>query len=299
MLVMAAGMGSRYGGLKQLDPVGPNGEVLLDYSVYDAARAGFKNFVFLIRKEFEAEFKDKILRRFPSGLDTKLAYQGLDDLPSGLERKVERSKPWGTAHAVWCARQLINSPFLVINGDDFYGRNSYVIMNRMLEAVSQNEKQGCMVAFTLFNTLSNFGGVTRGVCKLAHNAKLRFIEECFEIQKSTDGVITGRTSSGALRTFSENDPVSMNFWGFHPAIFPKLENLLRDFFVSPVSLDPKAELYLPEAVKQLIESEHLEVHVEQTDEQWMGVTYREDKPLVVLKLAELHSLGYYPEKLWS
>ncbi len=298
MLVLAAGMGSRYGGLKQLDPVGPNGEVLLDYSVYDASRAGFQRVVFLIRRDFEAMFRSNVLSRYADSLNTELAFQSLDDLPGGVRPLADRTKPWGTGHAVWCARAVIDEPFLVVNADDFYGRQAYETMISELEKMRDKPRQGCMVAYILKNTLSSTGAVSRGICSISAEGKLMTVDESTELKEGDFGVVSGRSQSGSPITLTGDELVSMNFWGFHPEIFSALGRMLSEFLAGESFRDPKSEFYIPQAVAELIFRNELEVNVLKTKAEWMGVTYRDDKPAVAERLRILHDRGEYPAKLW-
>jgi len=282
-------MGSRYGGLKQLDAVGPNGETLLDYSVHDAIRTGFSRIVFLIRRGIEAEFRDKVGERYAGKIDVGYAFQELDDLPDGYAAPEGRTKPWGTAHAVWCARTAISGPFAAINADDFYGRQTFEAAAAFLRAVDTRAwpAQFAMVAFRLGRTLSEHGTVARGICTVDAAGLLIGIEEMTDIARETDGRIT---SSG--RQLDEDTPVSMNFWAFTPAVFPLLEEeLLR--FLRADSGSEKAECYLPSAIASMVTEERAKVTVLETTSDWFGVTYREDRDRVVRNIAALVEDGAY------
>lgn len=282
-------MGSRYGGLKQLDAVGPNGETLLDYSVHDAIRTGFSRIVFLIRRGIEAEFRDKVGERYAGKIDVGYTFQELDDLPDGYAAPEGRTKPWGTAHAVWCARTAISGPFAAINADDFYGRQTFEAAAAFLRAVDTQTKpaQFAMVAFRLGRTLSEHGTVARGICTVDAAGLLIGIEEMTDIARETDGRIT---SSG--RQLDEDTPVSMNFWAFTPAVFPLLEEeLLR--FLRADSGSEKAECYLPSAIASMVTEERAKVTVLETTSDWFGVTYREDRDRVVRNIAALVEDGAY------
>jgi len=299
LLVLAAGMGSRYGGLKQLDPMGPSGETLLDYSVFDALRAGFGRVVFVIRRDFEADFRERIGRRYEARTDVDYVYQQLDLLPQGYTVPAERQKPWGTGHAIWCAREKVATPFAAINADDFYGAAAY----RALAGFFQRPpgKQGLvdfsMVGYRLGNTLSEHGTVARGVCTVGADGYLTRVVECTGIEKA-DGGARQKLPDGSFATFTRNEPVSMNFWGFTPEVFPLLEAGLKEFLRNNQN-DPKAEFYIPLAVADMIAAGAARVSVLPTDSAWFGVTYREDKPLVTASIARLVEAGEYPSNLWS
>lgn len=293
LLVLAAGMGSRYGGLKQLDPVGPNGETLLDYSVHDAIRAGFDRVVFLVRRDIEGEFRQKIGARYEGKIATGYAFQELDDLPPGFAVPADRTKPWGTAHAVWCARTAIAAPFAAINADDFYGAESFRLVGDFLSSGSASSlpPRFAMAAYRLDKTLSEHGTVARGVCQVGDDGLLRDVEEITELARRADGAIASGT-----RTFPPDAPVSMNFWGFTPQVFPLLEQALCAFLAAH-SGSAKAECYIPSAVAGMISAGSATVRVLPTSSEWFGVTYREDRPRVVASIGRLVSSGAYPGPL--
>jgi len=289
LLVLAAGMGSRYGGLKQIDPVGPSGETILDYSVFDALRAGFGRVVFVIRRDFEAMFREKIGAKYAGRIAVDYVFQSLDALPPGFDVPLGREKPWGTGHATWCARDVLREPFAVINADDFYGADSF----RQLAAFlgKADGSAAAMVGFQLANTLSENGAVSRGVCDVAADGSLRGVTE-------QTGILPAEVGEG--RKFAGNTIVSMNCWGFTPEIFPRLDDRFRTFLARAlVEVPTKAEFYLPGAVSDLIARGETGVQVLPTASNWFGVTYREDKPRVVEALAALVDSGAYPQKLWS
>ncbi|MSU66362.1 MAG: nucleotidyltransferase [Opitutus sp.] len=307
LVVLAAGRGSRYGGLKQIDPVGPSGETVLDYAVYDARRAGFTRVVFVIRKDFEALFREKIGARYTGRIEVDYVFQSLDGMPPGFIRPGGREKPWGTGHATWCARHLLTENFAVINADDFYGADSFVKLTEFLRAAPDEEM--AMVGFKLARTLSEHGAVSRGVCAVDRDGGLQSIVEQTSII---------REEVGAGRRFSGAEFVSMNCWGFTPAVFARLDGQFREFLASlgagavapaPVSAssgtatpppDPlKAEYYLPTAVSTMIARGEARVRILPTESSWFGVTYREDGPRVRAALAELVRAGSYPSRLWS
>lgn len=293
LLVLAAGMGSRYGGLKQLDPVGPSGETLLDYSVHDAMRAGFERVVFLIRREIEAEFRARIGSRYEGRVPVGYACQQLGDLPEGFHPPAGRTKPWGTAHAVWCARAELTTPFAAINADDFYGAESYRVLRGFL-ADSGDPGQAArfaMAAFRLDRTLSEHGTVARGCCTVGPDGFLQGVEEVTGISRRDDGSI-----GSAARTFPPQTPVSMNFWGFTPQVFPLLEDSLRRFLTQH-GASPAEECYLPTAVTSMILSGEATVQALPTESDWFGVTYREDRARVVAALERLVREGVYPKRL--
>lgn len=287
LLVLAAGMGSRYGGLKQLDPVGPRGETLLDYSVADAMRAGFERVVFLIRRDIEKEFREKIGARYEGKIAVGYAFQQLDDLPGGFTPPPGRTKPWGTAHAVWCARRELEAPFAALNADDFYGAESFRLVGRFLAAADTADEPAefVMAAYRLDKTLSEHGTVARGICEVGPGGSLVGVEEITDLARRADGAV----ASGD-RTFADDTPVSMNFWGFTPRVFPLLEEHLRGFLAAQGKSE-KAECYIPSAVADMIVSGRARVRVLETTSDWFGVTYREDRVRVVQSLAALDANG--------
>ena len=293
LLVLAAGMGSRYGGLKQLDPVGPGGETLLDYSVYDAARAGFDRVVFLIRRDIENEFREKVGARYAGRIEVDYAFQALDQLPGGFAPPPGRTKPWGTAHAIWCARGSVAAPFAAINADDFYGADTFARIGEFLSAddTAARPARFGMVAYRLDKTLSEHGTVARGVCRVDENGFLATIEELTDIARGPDGAIV----SGS-RTLAPDTPVSMNIWGFTPQVFPLLEKSVANFLSAHGGSD-KAEYYIPTAVGDMIAAGEATLRVMTTGGEWFGVTYRDDRPQVVESIRRLVASGAYPEKL--
>ena len=292
LVIMAAGIGSRYGGLKQIDPVGPSGEIVLDYSVYDAIQAGFGKVVFIIRPDIEEAFKEVIGRKLDGRIEVEYVFQTLDKLPDGFSVPAGRTKPWGTGQAVLMAAPVVHEPFAVINADDFYGRESFRIVAEQLKTVDVNSTDFCMAGFYIKNTLSEHGGVARGWCDVK-NGKLSHIVERFNIERKPDGVI--RFDGG---TMNDNDMVSMNTWGFTPQLFEKLESGFKDFLARKGS-EPKSEFYLLEVVDSMIQRSEAEVAVLPTNEKWMGVTYADDKPQVVAGIRALIDAGIYPENLWA
>ncbi len=287
LLVLAAGMGSRYGGLKQIDPVGPAGETVLDYAVFDAQRAGFGRVVFVIRKDFEELFREKIGARYAGRIAVDYVFQSLDVLPAGFAVPPGREKPWGTGHAVWCARAAVEENFAVINADDFYGADSFAQLATFLADARGN--QAAMVGFRLANTLSEHGAVSRGVCIADAAGALRSITE-------QTGILASEIGPG--KKFSGDELVSLNCWGFTPALFGALDGQLREFLTVRGG-EAKAEFYLPAAVSEQIAHGQAGVRVLPTASAWFGVTYREDKPRVTAAIAELVRRGVYPASLWS
>lgn len=283
-------MGSRYGGLKQIDPVGPSGETVLDYAVFDAIRAGFTRVVFVIRREFDEVFRAQIGAKYTGRVAVDYVYQSIDTLPPGFAAPTGREKPWGTAHAVWCAREAVREPFAVINADDFYGADSFSQLARFLRAPRQaaDPASFAMVGFRLANTLSEHGAVSRGVCETSTAGELRSITECTGIQAQ---------DVGSGKKFSGEEIVSMNCWGFTPALFSGLDGQWREFLATR-GTELKSEFYLPAAVSTLIEHRAAAVHVLPTSASWFGVTFREDKPRVMAALAELIEQDKYPRKLF-
>jgi hypothetical protein len=295
-LELAAGMGSRYGGLKQIDPMGPSGETILDYSVFDCLRAGFGKVVFIIRPDFEDAFRDRVIARFAGRIETDLAFQTLDRLPAGHSLPAGREKPWGTTHAILCARDAVTTPFAVINADDFYGRDSFAVLSRRLAEQAVDSTGYSMVGFTLKNTLSDHGTVTRGVCRTDARGFLADIQELSGVRRTGDGVECASADGPVQLTGDE--PVSMNFWGFTPRIFPQLEAEFRGFLTAHGS-ELKSECYIPTTVGSLVNQGQATCEVLRTTSSWFGATYAEDKPVVQASLAALVKQGEYPVSLWS
>jgi NDP-sugar pyrophosphorylase family protein len=286
LLVLAAGMGSRYGGLKQIDPVGPSGETVLDYAVYDAMRAGFGSVVFVIRRELEDAFRRSVIAKYEGRIAVSVAFQSTGDLPKGFAAPAGREKPWGTGHAVWCARAAVNGPFAVINADDFYGSGSFVRLRAFLQGTKG--ARFAIVGFRLWRTLSEFGTVSRGVCRV-EGGRLAGITEERAISLA---------DVGPGRRFTGDEVVSMNFWGFTHAVFDGLERGLHAF-LSEKGADPAAEYYLPAAVSSLILEGSASVDVIPSEDDWFGITYKEDRQKVATAIGELVSLGAYPQKLFA
>lgn len=287
-------MGSRYGGLKQIDPVGPHGETIIDYSIYDALRAGFGKLVFVIRKDLETQFKEVVGARFEKRLPVEYVFQELNKLPAGFSVPPGRTKPWGTTHAILMAEDTISEPFAAINADDFYGADSFKVLSQQLQSGSPDY---AMVGFTLRNTLSEFGSVARGVCEVDAKDYLKSIIELTKIEKDGAG---GKSiaADGTASQLTGDEPVSMNMWGFTPAIFPHLR---REFieFLKVSGAGEKSECYIPMTVGNLIRDGHARCRVLRSTASWFGVTYREDRPRVVTDIQALIKQGLYPAKLWS
>lgn len=296
LIVLAAGMGSRYGGLKQLDPMGPNGETVLDYSVYDAIRAGFNRVIFVIREDFSEAFKSGIGERFAKLIQVDYAYQRLDDLPAPFAPPVGRTKPWGTTHAIRAARELVDGPFAVINADDFYGSDAYFQATRFLK--NSNEDRCGLVAYPLENTLSEHGSVNRGICEVSQEQMLLAVEEVVKISRDASGEISGIGLNGERRVLGAKAPASMNFWAFPKQFMADLELEFFDFLIQHGDKET-SEFYIPTVVDTLIHKGKTQCEVIETSATWFGVTFPEDKSYVVQSIAELISKGDYPVKLSS
>ena len=298
LLVLAAGMGSRYGSLKQIDPVGPSGETIIDYSIYDAKRAGFGKVVFIIRKSFEQDFKDIFISKLQPHIPVEYVFQELDKVPAGITFSPERTKPWGTAHAILMAKDVIHEPFAVINGDDFYGADAFKTMADHLNSLTQaTQTLYSLVGYQVGNTMSENGTVSRGVCQADAQGNLVSVTERTNIQY-TDGGIAYQEADGTFVFLDPETLVSMNFWGFTPEYFRQTESMFIDF-IKANGDSPKAEFYIPSAIDKLINSSQARVKVLKSDAKWFGVTYKEDKPLVIEKLMQLIKAGIYPEQLWK
>ena len=295
LVVLAAGMGSRYGKLKQMDGFGPNGETIIDYSIYDAIRAGFGKVVFIIREYFKEDFMAAMDPKFGDKIDLVYVTQELENIPEGIEVHPEREKPWGTAHAVWVAKDEISEPFAVINADDFYGSDSYKVLYDYL--TSDQTENYAVVAYYLRNTLSDHGTVNRGVCYSNELKHLTKVVECTKIKREEDGVVRFPDGEGGKHELSEDTLVSMNMWAFKPSYFKYVNEQFEDFLRAS-GKELKSEFYIPTAVDRLINAGVLNVDVLDTNSSWFGVTYQEDKPIVMEKLTALIKAGEYPEKLY-
>jgi len=294
LVILAAGMGSRYGGLKQLDKLGPSGETIMDYSIYDAIRAGFGKVVFVIRKSFEDEFKKVFVDKLKGKIDVEIVFQELDNIPEELSIPKERTKPWGTGHAILVTKEKVNEPFVVINADDFYGKEAYAETFKYLTNNS-NTNEYAMCGYQLGNTLSDFGSVSRGICKTDSDNYLVEINERTGIEKK-NSVITYKDNDKEIQ-LNDSDIVSMNFWAFHPNLFSHLEEKFN-FFIKENVNNPKAEFYIPFVVDDLMKENKIKTKVLRSDAKWFGVTYQEDKPVSINKITNLIKQGIYPEKLW-
>ncbi len=293
LLVLAAGMGSRYGGLKQIDPVGPGGETLMDYSIYDARRAGFDKLVFVIRRDIERPFRETVGRRFEGLMEVEYAFQELNQVPPGFEVPAGRKKPWGTGHALLAGASVVREPFAAINADDLYGSNSFRVLADHLRSSSPDY---AMVGFVLRNTLSEFGSVARGVCRLNDTGLLGSVVEITRIER--DGGGAKYTDAGEkVHRLTGEETVSLNMWGFGPSIFPHLETEFKAF-LGRHGQEEKAEFYIPSVVNTLVSNGAARVRVLQTPDSWFGITYREDRERVITGIRQLIERGDYPAKLW-
>jgi UTP-glucose-1-phosphate uridylyltransferase len=295
LLILAAGMGSRFGGLKQVEPVGPNGEAIIDYSIYDAIRAGFGKVVFIIRESFADAFKEKFDAKLKRKIEVDYVYQELNMLPDGFTLPEGREKPWGTAHAILCARHVVKEPFCALNADDFYGRNAYKVMAEFLTK-SEDSTEYSMVGYQLKETLSDFGSVSRGICDADKNNNLQKIVETLKIEKRGTDIVSIE-ADGSETPLTGNEIASMNNWGFKPSVFDELEKRFTQFLKTEID-KPKSEMYIPSVVFDLIDDKVATVKVLEANSPWFGVTYKEDKPFVIEKIDALIAKGDYPEKLW-
>ncbi|WP_417765005.1 nucleotidyltransferase family protein [Sinanaerobacter sp. ZZT-01] len=309
LVIMAAGIGSRFGGgIKQLEPVGPNGEIIMDYSIYDALEAGFDKVVFIIRKDLEKDFKEIIGNRIEKICEVAYAFQELDDLPIGFARPEERTKPWGTGQAVLACKGIVNEPFVVINADDYYGKEAYKKVYEYLNGPSLRMKENkkaeyCMAGFILKNTLSDYGGVTRGLCRVDENFYLKDVTETHNIVKvvnDADFSISAavRTENGRLEKIDSSAYVSMNMWGLTPDFFEVLENGFCEFLEKREEDDLKSEYLLPTIIDKLLKEEKAKVKLLETKDKWFGVTYKEDKEAVITSFKKLIAAGVYGEGLF-
>ncbi len=294
---MAAGIGSRYGGLKQIEGVGPGGEAIIEYSIYDAVKAGFDEIVFIIRKDIEKDFKDTILSRIDNNIKVSIVFQDLNDLPEGYKPPEARKKPWGTAHAIWTARNAIHNPFLVINADDFYGRGSYKIAIEFLRNSGKSSSEYGLIGYYVENTLSDFGGVTRAVCSADKNNYLKEIYEVEGIERDGN-TINFLDKNGQTRGIKEKTIVSMNMWAFTPNIFSQLERAFTEF-LNVHSAVTKSEFLIPTVIHDSIHKNESRIIILPSKEKWIGMTYMEDKPRVKAMIKKLTVNGIYPEELWK
>lgn len=298
LLVLAAGMGSRYGSLKQMDGVGPSGEAIIDYSIYDAIRAGFGRVVFVIRHLFEKEFREIFTpERFGGKIEVDFVFQELDKLPEGFTVPADRVKPWGTNHAVMMAAEVIDGPFAVINADDFYGREAYQTIGDYLRSVAGQTNHYCMVGYEVQKTLSDYGAVSRAVCEVDANDNLTSMVERTSIER-IDGVIKYKDEQGELCPLADTAPVSMNMFGFTPDYFAHSKDYFTSYLTENIN-NPKSEFYIPTLVNKLVGEGTAQMRVLHCAAQWFGVTYKEDRPAVVARIRKLVDEGLYPEKLWN
>ncbi len=295
LFILAAGMGSRYGGLKQLDGLGPSGETIMDYSVYDALRAGFGKIVFVIRKDFEQEFRDKIISKYEGHVPVEVVFQSIDKLPEGFTPNPDRAKPWGTNHAVLMGKDVIKEPFGVINADDYYGADSFRILGDFLRSVADKKNCYCMIGFKIENTLSENGGVSRGLCEVDENGNLTGVKECHGIERKNGEMI--QVVEGENVPFPEDANVSMNMWGFTPDYFDYSEKAFVKF-LNENQNELKAEFYIPSVVNDLIQDGTIELKVLETPSKWFGVTYAADRPATVAQFQKLVDEGLYPSPLF-
>lgn len=299
LLLLAAGMGSRYGGLKQLDGLGPNGETIMDYSIYDAIQAGFGKIVFVIRKDFEQDFRDKVLSKYEGHIPAEVCFQSIDALPEGFTVPAGRQKPWGTNHAVLMAKDIIKEPFCVINCDDFYNRDAFMVIGKFLANLPEDAKNDyAMVGFRVGNTLSENGTVARGICSKDDAGNLTTVVERTEIMR-VNGSVCYKDEQGQWVTVDDNTPVSMNMWGFTPDYFDYSESYFKEFLSDPKNMENlKAEFFIPLMVNKLINEKTATVKVLDTTSKWFGVTYAADRDSVVARIKTLVDEGVYPAHLF-
>ena len=299
LLVLAAGMGSRYGGLKQLDGIGPDGQTIMDYSVYDALRAGFGKIVFVIRKDFEEDFRKKVLAKYENHVPVEVVFQAIDALPEGFTAPEGRTKPWGTNHAVMMGASVINEPFAVINADDFYGRDAFEVMADYLQQMNPDQKgRYCMVAYHVGNTMTENGSVSRGVCTVNADGKLENVVERTAISFDENHAIQFTDENGEIQHLEPETPVSMNLWGFSPDYFEYSDADFRKFLTER-GHELKSEYYIPSAVNTMMHNGLATVDVLKTTARWFGVTYPQDRDNVVANVKRLHQAGAYPTKFFE
>ncbi len=295
LLVLAAGMGSRYGGNKQLDEVGPSGETIIDYSIYDAIRAGFGKIVFVIRRDIEDQVKERFVEKLSGKIEIDYVFQEINNLPEGVKVSPERSKPWGTSHAILVTEPKIKEPFGVINADDFYGAESFTILRDFL-VNDKDPNNYCIVGYKLGNTLSDHGHVNRGVCRAGEDGFLKNIVETRQIEKTKDGAVAPGPDGKPLH-FTGNEIVSMNLWGFKPSCYNFLGKEFRNF-IDKSGMDLKSELDIPTSVDKFVKSGEITIKILMSNERWFGVTYREDKPFVVDSIRNMIRKGIYPARIY-
>jgi NDP-sugar pyrophosphorylase family protein len=300
LVVMAAGMGSRYGGLKQMDPVDPYGSCILDYSVYDAVRAGFRKVLFIIRRDFETAFREHIESRYKGRVETACIFQELDNIPKGFTVPAGRTKPWGTAHAIYCCRDQIRGPFAVINADDYYGISAFQTMYSFLSQTPESGHHYGMVGYELANTVTDNGSVSRGICLVSADGYLKSITERTRIEKRDGGIAFTEDGGVTWQGMPGGTTVSMNLWGFSADILTRFERLLREFLTDKVPENPeKAEFFLPDVAQSVLRDGAAPVRVLKTPDRWYGMTYKDDRKLVEDALAGMRRAGLYPPRLWE
>ena len=294
LVVMAAGMGSRYGGIKQIDPIGANGEIIIDYSIFDCIKAGFNKVVFVIREDLEKDFREVVGDKLKDKIEVKYAFQKIDNVPAGFNIPSDRKKPWGTGHAVFSAKEFVNEPFAVINADDFYGNTAFKLIADQLKTLNKDEI--CMVLYDLSNTLSENGFVSRGVCDLTENGDLKNIVERTHIEL-IDGIPQYKNENDEFIPLEKYAPVSMNMFGFTPDVFNEIEKQFKEFLESNQGNNPTKEFYIPAVADKLIKSG--KAKFAKTNDVWYGITYKEDKEIIVNELKRMIDENIYPENLWS
>lgn len=301
LVILAAGMGSRYGGLKQIDPMDEWGHLIIDFSLYDAKRAGFEKVIFIIKKEMEEEFKEVIGKRMEQQMEVSYAFQDIHALPSGFRLPTDRSKPWGTAHALLSTIEQIDGPFAVINADDYYGLNAFQSLYDHLKSMHDDEKyRYSMVAYRLKNTVTEHGSVARGICEMTTDDRLISVTERTKIEKKENYIAYSEDDGKTWTELDGDTLVSMNMWGFSPSILQEIKDRFPAFLQTAAVINPlKSEFYLPSVVSELLQEEKASVTVLQSKDQWYGVTYREDKEMVVKAIRQMKKEGIYPEKLWE
>lgn len=297
LLILAAGIGSRYGGVKQMDKIGPSGESIIDYSIYDAIKAGFGKVVFVLNQRIEKDFMEMIEPKIKGRIEVDHVLQEIDNVPEGVEISSERKKPWGTGHAILVAKDKIKEPFAAINADDYYGPHAFSLINEFFNSINPKTNQYCMVGYKLANTLSEHGSVSRGVCNIDNEDFLREVVEHTKIER-TGNTIGFQDAEGNWDMLPANNIVSMNFWGFTPGIFDFLEKGFEGFIRQNVN-DPKAEYFIPSVVTELIQNLDATVRVLKSNDRWFGVTYKEDKQASVNRINMLVADGVYPDDLWA
>lgn len=301
LVVMAAGMGSRYGGLKQIDPVDEYGNIIMDFSIYDAVEAGFEKVVFIIKKAIEKEFMEHIGKRMEKHVQVEYVFQELDKIPAGFQIPKDRVKPWGTGHAILCCKDVVDGPFAVVNADDYYGKSAFKeIYNQLVAKADDDKYQYTMVGYQLYNTLTENGHVARGVCSISPEGKLVDIEERTRIEKKGDGAAFTEDDGATWTSLDEDTIVSMNMWGFTESILGELDQRFAAFLEKGLKENPlKCEYFLPFVVDELLKENKAEVTVLKSVDRWYGVTYKEDKQMVVDAIRRLKDQGLYPEKVWE